>query len=102
MTQAHKSANRECGSGRLGEQAKDAFYLVEAVGIGFLRLGRPRVAVDVSRIAALRSQGHSWGAIRRETGNNQGDGPAGLLQPATNPCIVGSLTLRNRTRRDLP
>jgi DNA invertase Pin-like site-specific DNA recombinase len=32
------------------------------------RLGRPRVAVDGARIAALRAQGHSWGAIRRETG----------------------------------
>ena len=31
-------------------------------------LGRPRVAVDTSRIAALRAQGHSWGTIHRETG----------------------------------
>jgi putative DNA-invertase from lambdoid prophage Rac len=31
-------------------------------------LGRPRVAVDGARIAVLRSQGHSWGTIRRETG----------------------------------
>src|SRR6202162_67281 len=30
-------------------------------------LGRPRVAVDASTIAALRSQGHSWGTIFRET-----------------------------------
>ena len=36
------------------------------------RLGRPRVAVDASRIAALRSQGHSWSAIRRETGIAKG------------------------------
>jgi len=34
--------------------------------------GRPRVAVDASRIAALRSQGHSWGTIRRETGIAKG------------------------------
>jgi DNA invertase Pin-like site-specific DNA recombinase len=27
------------------------------------RLGRPRVAVDTSRIVALRGQGHSWGTI---------------------------------------
>lgn len=33
------------------------------------RLGRPRVAVDASRIAALRAQGHSWGTIHLETGN---------------------------------
>jgi DNA invertase Pin-like site-specific DNA recombinase len=36
------------------------------------RLGRPRVAVDASRIAALRAQGHSWGTIRRETGIAKG------------------------------
>jgi DNA invertase Pin-like site-specific DNA recombinase len=36
------------------------------------RLGRPRVAVDASRIAALRTQGHSWGTIRRETGIAKG------------------------------
>jgi len=36
------------------------------------RLGRPRIAVDASRIAALRSQGHSWGTIRRETGIAKG------------------------------
>jgi len=36
------------------------------------RLGRPRVAVDGARIAALRGQGHSWGAIRRETGIGKG------------------------------
>jgi DNA invertase Pin-like site-specific DNA recombinase len=35
-------------------------------------LGRPRVAVDAPRIAALRSQGHSWGTIRRETGIAKG------------------------------
>jgi len=36
------------------------------------RLGRPRVAVDGARIAALRSQGHSWDTIRRETGIGKG------------------------------
>ena len=36
------------------------------------RLGRPRVAVDGARIAALRSQGHSWRTIRRETGIAKG------------------------------
>jgi DNA invertase Pin-like site-specific DNA recombinase len=36
------------------------------------RLGRPRAAVDASRIAALRAQGHSWGTIRQETGIAKG------------------------------
>jgi DNA invertase Pin-like site-specific DNA recombinase len=36
------------------------------------RLGRPRVAVDAARIAALRAQGHSWGSICNETGIGKG------------------------------
>ncbi len=36
------------------------------------RLGRPRVAVDASKIAVLRSQGHSWCMIDRETGIAKG------------------------------
>ena len=36
------------------------------------KLGRPTVAVDASRIAALRAQGHSWGTIHRETGIAKG------------------------------
>jgi DNA invertase Pin-like site-specific DNA recombinase len=36
------------------------------------RLGRPRVAVDPTKIAALRAQGHSWGTICRETGWGKG------------------------------
>ncbi len=36
------------------------------------RLGRPRVAVDSARIAALRGQGCSWSAIHQETGTTKG------------------------------
>ena len=36
------------------------------------KLGRPRVAVDGARIAALRAQGCSWSAICRETGIGKG------------------------------
>jgi DNA invertase Pin-like site-specific DNA recombinase len=36
------------------------------------RLGRPRVAVDGARITALRTQGHSWSTICRETGLAKG------------------------------
>jgi len=35
-------------------------------------VGRPRVAVDVPRIAALRRQGRSWAEITRETGISKG------------------------------
>jgi len=36
------------------------------------RLGRPRIAVDCARIAALRAQGHSWGTICREMAVGKG------------------------------
>jgi DNA invertase Pin-like site-specific DNA recombinase len=36
------------------------------------RLGRPRVAVDAPRIAALRAQGRSWREITDETGVSKG------------------------------
>src|SRR4051812_11684404 len=36
------------------------------------RLGRPRVIVDVYKIAALRSQGRSWAQIEEEAGVSKG------------------------------
>jgi DNA invertase Pin-like site-specific DNA recombinase len=36
------------------------------------RLGRPRVIVDLSRIATLRAQGRSWREITAETGISKG------------------------------
>ena len=36
------------------------------------RIGRPRVAVDVLRIASLRRQGRSWAEITRATGISKG------------------------------
>jgi DNA invertase Pin-like site-specific DNA recombinase len=36
------------------------------------RLGRPRVAVDARRIAALRSSGASWATVCHETGLSKG------------------------------
>ena len=47
------------------------------------RLARPRVAVDPTRIAALRAQGRSWATICRETGLTRGTAQRalyGLLQ----------------------
>ena len=51
------------------------------------RIGRPRVTVDASRVAALRAHGHSWSMVCRETGLGKGtaqrafssrcEGPAG-------------------------
>ncbi len=35
-------------------------------------VGRPRLAVDVRRIASLRREGHSWAEITRETGISKG------------------------------
>ena len=36
------------------------------------RLGRPRVAVDASKAALLRAQGHSWASISAEMGIGRG------------------------------
>ena len=36
------------------------------------RLGRPRVAVDASRIVALRAEGQSWSTVCREVGVSKG------------------------------
>jgi DNA invertase Pin-like site-specific DNA recombinase len=36
------------------------------------QIGRPRVAVDVLRIASLRREGRSWAEITRETGISKG------------------------------
>jgi DNA invertase Pin-like site-specific DNA recombinase len=36
------------------------------------RIGRPRVAVDVLKIASLRRQGRSWAEITRDTGISKG------------------------------
>jgi DNA invertase Pin-like site-specific DNA recombinase len=55
------------------------------------RLGRPRVAVDASSIAALRSEGHSWGC---DPPGNRHEGKAqrafySLLPVAANPLSAG-------------
>ena len=36
------------------------------------RLGRPRVIVDASRVAALRAPGNSWSQIEAELGVSKG------------------------------
>ena len=36
------------------------------------QLGRPRVAVDASKVASLRAQGHSWASISAEMGIGRG------------------------------
>lgn len=36
------------------------------------RLGRPRVVVDASRVAALRAQGNSWSQVQAELGVSKG------------------------------
>ena len=43
------------------------------------RLGRPKVAVDASRIASLRAQGRSWATISRELGVSKGTAQRALL-----------------------
>ena len=49
------------------------------------KLGRPRVAVDVTRIAALRAQGHSWTEVSRELGIGKGTAQRAFYSLPTNP-----------------
>ncbi len=49
------------------------------------RLGRPRAAVDASRIAVLRAQGRSWAAISRETGISKGTAQRAFSSLPKNP-----------------
>jgi DNA invertase Pin-like site-specific DNA recombinase len=49
------------------------------------RLGRPRTAVDASRIALLRQQGRSWRAIAHETGLSVGTVHRALAARSNNP-----------------
>jgi DNA invertase Pin-like site-specific DNA recombinase len=44
------------------------------------RLGRPRVIVDASRIARLRSQGLSWAQIKDEVGVSKGTAQRALMR----------------------
>ncbi len=56
------------------------------------RLGRPRKAVDRSRIAALRRVGRSWSAIGRELGVGEGTVRRAAHSPAKNPSAPPSLS----------
>ena len=56
------------------------------------RLGRPRKAVDRSRIASLRRSGTSWAAIGRQLGVGEGTVRRAAQTPAKNPAARGSLS----------
>ena len=49
------------------------------------KLGRPRVAVDVTRIAALRAQGYSWAEVSRELGIGKGTAQRAFYSLPKNP-----------------
>ena len=51
------------------------------------RIGRPRVTVDGTKIAQLRSQGRSWSEICRETGIGKGTAPRAFSTvPTSSSC----------------
>ncbi len=56
------------------------------------QLGRPRVAVDPTRIASLRGQGRSWAEIAAELGVGKGTAQRALLNLPKNPLPEGSVT----------
>jgi DNA invertase Pin-like site-specific DNA recombinase len=49
------------------------------------RLGRPRAAVDPSKVASLRAQGQSWAAISRELGISKGSAQRAFTSLPKNP-----------------
>jgi DNA invertase Pin-like site-specific DNA recombinase len=55
-------------------------------------LGRPRVAVDPARIAALRSQGLSWAKIGERLGLGEGTVRRTAAVSAKNPLQMGTAT----------
>lgn len=56
-------------------------------------LGRPRVAVDAARIAALRAQGASWRAIAAQMKLGEGTVRRAAQKRAKNPLRASSATL---------
>jgi len=56
------------------------------------RLGRPRAAVDASRLAVLRAQGHSWAAVSQEMGVSKGTAQRAFYGLPKNPAVAGALT----------
>ena len=56
------------------------------------RLGRPRVALDARRIAALRNSGASWATICRETGLSRGTAQRALHSLPKNPAVAPSVS----------
>ena len=49
------------------------------------KLGRPRVAVDATKIAVLRARGHSWAEISRELGIGKGTAQRAFYSLPKNP-----------------
>jgi DNA invertase Pin-like site-specific DNA recombinase len=56
-------------------------------------VGRPRVAVDVRRIASLRREGRSWAEITRETGISKGTAQRAQASLPKTPPAAHSLSV---------
>ena len=55
-------------------------------------LGRPRVAVDAGRVAAMRGEGASWASIGKALGVGEGTVRRAVQQSAKNPSAASSAT----------
>ncbi len=56
------------------------------------RLGRPRVAVDASRVAALRASGQSYASIATALGVGEGTVRRAVLASAKNPSVRAAVS----------
>jgi len=58
------------------------------------RLGRPRVAVDASRVAVLRALGQSWASISEKLGiSGKGTAKRAVLRLPKNPSAQPTTTI---------
>lgn len=57
------------------------------------RLGRPRVAVDASRVAVLRAQGQSWASVCKKLGVGKGTAQRAALRLPKNPSSIVSVSV---------
>ena len=71
------------------ERVKSGIAAAKARG---KRLGRPKASVDASRVAVLRSQGHSWAAISRQTGLSKGTAQRAFYSLPKNLSVGASAT----------
>ena len=74
---------------RIRDRVRSGLAAARACG---KRLGRPRVAVDVDRVAGLRALGQSWASISEKLGIGKGTAQRAFLCLPKNPSAQDAAT----------